>query len=320
MLIYKTFLKQTFLFFLIIFIFYGLSIYFFYRTPISTIWIYNALEKKIKNANQLSQKKVILLSGSNTHYGIISKKIEESFNIPCFNLGSHAGLGIDYIFNYSKKVLKSGDIVIAPIEYEHFFWDDSVVNETKRDYLFSWDKEYLNNLSLIDIFKNVYSISPIYFLKSIYQYNLPEKEKNVGDGANSTTIDENGDETEMHYQKIKYEFEDIDFKQNFEKSKGFQIIISYIEWCKKNNIKLYFTYPNRIITPPNKQYKYSKSFEYFNGILKIHNINLIGNEKDAFFENQYMYDSKYHLNSLGRELRTKRIIELIKQNGILNEK
>ncbi len=53
-------------------------------------------------------------------FGMRTKDISEKLKIPAYNLAVHAGLGLDFILDDAKKTLKSGDVVILPLEYNHF--------------------------------------------------------------------------------------------------------------------------------------------------------------------------------------------------------
>ena len=58
----------------------------------------------------------------------------------------HAALEIDYILDRAKKILKPGDIVIVPLEYNVLLYDGSL-NEVRARYVLLFDKDYYNSLS-----------------------------------------------------------------------------------------------------------------------------------------------------------------------------
>lgn len=311
--IYRYFIYKLILIAIFSFILYGFMVYFFYKTPISTIWINKVINQKTELAEKEKKKKIVFIGGSNVHYGITTSIIQEQTNIPSFNLGSHAGLQIDYILHYAKKTLSKGDIVIAPLEYSHIIWNDENIELTRRDYILTWDREFFNNLSILKQIKMIYSVSPIYFLKSMYQAT-----KNADDFYHNT-LNSNGDETSIHNKIIDTTGAVIEYQNSFHPSYGVNKIIEFTKWCKKNRIDFYYTFPNHTF---NKEHDNSiiKNFLFdFISYLRINNVNILGNPYQSFYKEDLFYDSRYHLNSEGRVIRTNDMLNLIKTNGILNE-
>ena len=107
----------------------------------------------------------------------------------------HAGLQTDYILYRTKKVLKPGDIVVLPFEYQMLTWNGED-DDTRTDYILTHDKEFFfSDLTLGQQLSMIYSISIKDFLKSIeQQLKTPSKSKN-GEGYTSDTLNKNGDET-----------------------------------------------------------------------------------------------------------------------------
>ena len=71
---------------------------------------------KHRLADKTSSPRIVLEGGSNLAFGIDSRKIEDSTGLPVINMGLHAGLGLDFIVNEIKYIVKPSGIVILSIE------------------------------------------------------------------------------------------------------------------------------------------------------------------------------------------------------------
>lgn len=83
--------------------------------------LYNAaIIDKYDRLNSIDQPKIILVGDSNVAFGFDSEKIEEAFGMPVVNFGLHGNLGQVFITNVIRDSIKEGDIVIiAPAGYHY---------------------------------------------------------------------------------------------------------------------------------------------------------------------------------------------------------
>jgi hypothetical protein len=301
--------------FLIIFLFVN---FFYYKVPNKTLWIYKSFEVKDKYSKSINTKKIVFTSGSNTLYGMETNLVEKELNIPVVNMAIHAGLKTDYILYRVKQILKNNDVIILPFEYENFNWDGENTS-TRTDYLLTHDKMFIvNNMNIYEIVKMIISLSPLDTFESFKEQYLPNvKESEIGVGYTSLTLNHNGDETYKEHTKDKIlQVKHKPFPIPLEKEPyGLKIIKEFSLWCNENNIKLYVTFPNTIIL---KEYKEEKYAEYFNNLIeyfKQNNIDIIGKPMDTMYLVEYFYDTRYHMNNKGANLRTKDFIN--KLNKIL---
>ena len=137
--IYKRFIFATFSFTILLTFLFGIINLFFYKVPQNTLWIKNCFTIKDKYADSIKTKKIVFSSGSNTLYGLNTIEIEKNIGIKSVNLAIHAGLQTDYILYRTKKVLKPGDIVVLPFEYQMLTWNGED-DDTRTDYILTHDK------------------------------------------------------------------------------------------------------------------------------------------------------------------------------------
>jgi hypothetical protein len=65
-----------------------------------------------------TKNNLIIIGGSSNAFGIDSKEIQKALNIPVMNFGVHGDFGSEFYYSEAKKEAKSGDVVLANIEYE----------------------------------------------------------------------------------------------------------------------------------------------------------------------------------------------------------
>lgn len=308
-----TLLILPILFFL--FILVGYLNYNYYKPYKNVLWIQNCFIKKDEYAKSINEQKIVFTSGSNTLYGINAKSIEENLGIPTVNSAIHAGLRTDYILYRAKNILASGDIIILPFEYQNLIWNGEI-DKTQRDYLFTHDIEFFkNNKDLSNQIKAIYSISLLELAKSIFDRQRKLVEIDTKIGFNSKTLNRNGDETNKDGQKI-----DLSNRKPFEppakpyiETFGLKKIKEFSNWCIENNVKLYVTFPNSITHKEYFENNYLEYFDFLINYFKQNNIEVIGKPEDTLYPIEYFYDTNYHMNTFGSEIRTNEFIEKMKK-------
>lgn len=88
---------------------------------------------------------------------------------------------------------------------------------------------------------------------------------------------------------------------------------NFIKYCNEHNIKIYATWPaylydKKEFSNPDLE-KINNIEEYYNS----KNIKVLGNYTDSIYDINLFYDSYYHLNEEGKSIRTKYLINLIKE-------
>lgn len=275
------------------------------------------MEKKESYASQVKGNKIVFLSGSNTLFGIRSKDVEDYFGIPSVNLAVHYGLQIDYMLNRARRVLRSGDLVILPLEYSHYTYDGSY-SIIQSFYIRTYDREYFKSLPLLKQLKHLINTTPLDFAKSVNeQLSFEGKEPPLGSGVyNSRTLNKNGDET--YGEDPRYDR--LDRAQPFaiptvlEETYGMQKIKEFSLWCAENGIEMYITWPNTMCFDAYEEDAYEKFFKFIIGYLSENKVKYIGDYRQFFFQKEYFYDGPYHLNQQAITIRTKMLIDIMEND------
>lgn len=103
----------------------GLALYFVVfgfvvDRPMTLKPVADLVEYKRQRAAATPSPKIAILAGSNARMSHACSAIQEALGRPCVNLGTTAGLGLDYMFGAFEEELKPGDVVYLPLEYPQY--------------------------------------------------------------------------------------------------------------------------------------------------------------------------------------------------------
>ncbi|MBE9009078.1 hypothetical protein IQ250_02530 [Pseudanabaenaceae cyanobacterium LEGE 13415] len=81
-------------------------------------WLVSIYRQKKALSEQIqAPRRILLVGGSATHFGVNAAQIEQNLKMPVVNLGLHAGLGLDAICAIAKEQVRPGDLVVLLPEY-----------------------------------------------------------------------------------------------------------------------------------------------------------------------------------------------------------
>lgn len=272
----------------------------------SSRWLSEAYDLKESYASTINKKKIVIVSGSNSLFGIDSSKIEKVYGFPVVNHSVHAGLGLPYILSRSQNILNKGDIAILPLEYS-FYQSDDKPSEVYSDYLLSRDEQYFRRLPTLEKIK---IISRISFLRLFQGLNLhfnsaltPTKGvygvQNINKYGDQINIERvNADLSRLERIKPE-ELTSSALSETFIYTMG-----NYIKWAEKIGVCLIFTPPNYMFFDA---YNKDLNKEFLSNIKGFYESNkkvFLGEPFSHMFEKEFYFNTRYHLNSLGVDKRT----------------
>lgn len=323
----RLFIKHTILFGLILFIFLNLLIF--------TVQSSNEFMSGVKIKHNLLEKddykRLILIGGSGVGSSIDSRLIKQETGYHTINMGVWGQLGLRYILEEVKHDIKEGDIIVVIPEYAHYYhFVDGWRALNELIYVYPKSLTHLTSINQVKIIISTYprffrqkiKALPAYLIKKIRDMMLLSGDVlNNGErvqSEKSNSIDlQNGDYIAdldnptslnivseglfpdiVNMEKVSFQYEAIDVLNNF-----------YI-YANTKGAKVYFGYP----TIPNLQFeKYIKIINEvqnkFNANLKIPIINTPASETQPIND---FTDYIYHLNRDGREKRTLRLIQQLR--------
>jgi hypothetical protein len=252
--------------------------------------------------------KIIFTGGSATLYGVRAKDVERTFGIPTVNYAFNAGLGLDYILYTVKKIAKKGDVVILPLEYEHFLYDGAT-NSFKASFILSGDREYfLHGLSFRKKLENLFSIIAFNKVFKAFKRSRSRQPNPWPLG----TLNQNGDITGNVGNRRLEEISPTPLPNGeLKETEGLLLIKEFSCWAAEKGITVYVSYANRVYVKDYEREAYVRYFENLRCYFVRNNIRFIGTPYDFFYPVSFFYDTEYHLNEDGVTLRTETLMRML---------
>ena len=291
----------------------------FIVTPPDEKHLYQASLLKSALLRDTPSPRIILVGGSNIAFGIDSELMEQELDMPVINDGLHVALGIAPL-NEIRRFLQPGDIIIISLEYYNFTDEQSFYGQPQ--YLADWVEFSPERIwDIHEPYKQTPSIYTIMLQRKVnrqlnyYLYGLSyEAGRNFYSGDQ---FNEHGDFIGHLGEQGAVQFEIADsvypvnqldeayvfleeFNQ-FAQTKGAQVFIEAQAHRQTNCERTGTRHLNR----------------FFNLLRNRTTIPLLTNLEQLCLPDDYFYDTPYHLNELGRRVRTERLIENLK--NVLSE-
>lgn len=272
--------------------------------------------RKLSYANMITERKLMIVSGSNSTFGISAAMIQQSLHIPTVNMGVSAGFQLEYILMQAKTLAKPGDVILLPLEYSLYDYN-GIPDSVLIDYIFARDVEYLTAEKYRRVPFFVFGVDIIRVAKGLKnKYVIADK---VHDNYEVFNI--NGDaihnlpETSLTADNIRRLYPIKHLAQGIgESSKSWEILDEFVSWSKNRGVKILVTYPAVSFHPSYYSATALKTIKEIELFWKIRGIIILGTYDEFIYGPEYIYDTAYHLNSLGMEKRTKQLIDHIKKH------
>ena len=275
-----------------------------------------AIIDKYARLQSLKSPKIVLIAGSNFAYGINSKLIEDSLKKPVVNMALHYDYGTEFMINQVSPELHKGDVVIMGFEYiissrgnmsekilmskyfpkakEWFEYDDifQMIGENAQVRVAAFKKMLERIIKNSDISRSIDDTTSVFFRGAINQYGDLVSHYN---NPPMTTIP-------RAIINDKVSFEKVIINMNAFKAK-----------MDKIGVKVYYTYPPYAESSYNFDAEIIKKIE--NQIVKDSKVTILGKPTDFVYPDSLCQDMVYHLTQKGAEIRTQKLIELLKKQG-----
>jgi hypothetical protein len=255
----------------------------------------------------IKSPKIIIAGGSNMAFGINSEEIEKEFSMPVVNLSIHGGLGAPFILGELKESIAPGDVVFLSLEYFLGDGDDRLKKHASEIFppaskYYTMDRDTSLFIYLDDIRENIKNgiislINPQRFLRDkIYSRDAFNKYGDV-----ISHLDKENKTSLSGKQVMEYEYWN-----------KIEAINEFYNYASRMNTSVFYLFP----TFAESQYEKNKEVisllrEDLDSDLKIDIIN----EPSTFvFNDSLFFDTVYHLNKNGREKRTVKMIQLLRNN------
>ena len=276
-------------------------------------WVQEAYDLKESAAEEIDSQKVVIVAGSNALFGFDSEQLENHWNIPVINGGIHAGLGMPYILERSKRMLKSGDIVLLPLEYR-FYQADGKPSETLTDFILSRDRNYFYDLPILPKFQVISRISikrlingiRLFFNKTLKPTKGLYGIQNINHWGDQIKLDPDKmteRELAVRDQISPEEISGPELSPDF-----IRTMDAYIRWADEMEICLIILPPTSLYFEVYRQPPYSCFLSEIQRYYSEQNVKFAGAPYDYMYDVDFYYNTRYHLNSQGIAIRTDQVI------------
>ncbi len=279
------------------------------------------------------KRKIIVVGGSSTLFGIDAEYASKQLGIPVINFGLYAGLRLDHIFKESM-VVETGDLLILPLEPPYYDCHKKM-DASQVTNIIAWDHDVWRNMSYIKKAEFVALISPSTFKKMIISKRekkfVPSKVINrlnvLDDSLVLSKFRERTPPT-----AFKYSAYNLDDYGDILKTEGTQFkgagyntrqpnhvctetakqIMEFIKNMKQRGVSVYFANTPYTESENAKNEVRNSELSFQKEFMAIGCF--IDKREDLVFNRKYFFDSNLHLNSEGRAIRTELFINSIRRN------
>jgi hypothetical protein len=264
----------------------------------------SSLIDKHQRIETLESPRLLITGGSSGFYGMNSERITDSLHINVANMALFAGLGLDFMLNELRDNIKKNDVVLLNIEY--FLFPECHAVEDVMLY-YPKGKKYLKDYKepFYEPYLNTFKVN----IESIQNFALTPIKRQSVIYVHSRTLNEYGDA--VGYLKYKKPAYPASEKIAYRYYEGIEKLNQFKAQAEAMGAKVYFVFPPFPVT----EYKLNQSIiDHYYADFKAHlKITMLCNPIDMVYDDNLFYDSHYHLDKEGRELRTTRLIGMLKK-------
>lgn len=268
--------------------------------PVKTNDYLMAYKAKCQRLEKVQASRIIFVGGSNLAFGLDSKRIKDSLNIEVINTGLHAGIGLKYMLDDISLYVKEGDIVVFSPEWAHFYSINCGEGVTFSPIM---QIAGMNKWKLLDMNQLMIVLRgiPNTLGRNILPMNITEK------SYLASNFNEYGDEVKHWRIDNNYTSHSKPITEKFDKDFG----AYFIAGLKKlqTRCQVYMIPPS---TCDKAFEKWRPQVEEVTEFLDREGFSFLYSPKESAFPEDLMYDSDYHLNKKGLDLRTERVIEALR--------
>jgi hypothetical protein len=303
----KKFLKYTAIFWGTIVLTILLLSHVIYRFTPNDTYCYAYNDKMAMLDNPTRKPSIVLLAGSSAAYGFQSQIIVDSIGMPVINTGLTANLGLKYMLDEVPRRLKPGDILVFCPE-EYIFRYKGYYGTNAFTYMFYHQMVPMSEICKAQM-RSIIEQTPSYISKGSMRTILGETDHQ------RKKFNKYGDFTGHWVDSLRHcnslrpkpdpheEYYEVAFEHSFTVLKALQDRgIRIIMFC-----------------PPGDRFTFSGIKYKFSQIAKAFNRAGFKYPDETgvdWFDNEFTYDTEYHLNRKGSYIHTQRLIKWLKQNGI----
>jgi hypothetical protein len=256
--------------------------------------------------------RIILIGGSNVSFGLDAELMQRSLGIPVINDGLHAGLGIVPLREL-REYIRQGDIIIISLEYSMFA--SQSIMEGDLTFLSDWI-EY--SPQRIRFLANPWKQAPALYAtmlqrkvnRQVNTYLFGGSLDEVRNVFIGTKYNSNGDfighlnEASMVRRKVP----SVPYPVGTVQNEIFVFLEQFHQFAREKGAEVYFEAPASRKTNCENTGE-AQLANFFRTFEERSSIPVLTPLDEVCLPDKYFFDTAYHLNAEGRQVRTERLIE-----------
>lgn len=270
--------------------------------------MYGALHGKLERLTKTEGEKIIVVGGSSVAFGLDSELLESYLDMPVVNFGLYAALGTKMMLDLSLAGVKSGDVVVIAPELSEqtlslYFNSESALAAMSSDYSMM---RYIKGEDRLSILGGLWAHAgdklrlcadkPV--PQGIYRKDSFNAYGDIKKGIREENV------MQLYYDPTtEIELDGKIFSEDF-----ISYLNDYAEECEARGATVYFSYcpMNSAAVIDNTDAAKKKLADFLGERLNFEIISIID---DYVYDRAYFYDTNFHLNDTGVELRTKKLAQ-----------
>jgi hypothetical protein len=283
--------------------------------PLTDGEVVRLVKSKTALLKNVESPRLIIIAGSNGRFSHSCEVIAPIIKMGCVNASLMAGVGLDYIYRIYLPLLRSGDIVYMPLEYEQYVQSkDEVLSGPENAILWRTDRALLVDLGWERVLHAAFYADENYFIRGIVEMLL--NVKGVKRRFDESSINSHGDQTGhtkelgVSYSKFlssKYVYIPA-IRPTSAPCYSAKLISDFLRRAKSMGVTVIGGLPTTFadVSIPNGTRQELKMFYTNNGQSYLELPNYSQYSRESFF------DMPYHLNEENQSIHSRKIGEAIK--------
>ncbi len=258
---------------------------------------------KHERLRALGSPKVVVVGGSNVAFGVDSERLERTLCRPAINMGLHGSLGYAFMVNEVKDALGPGDVVVVALEYANH-----ARPERSEDILNLVVDRYPRALAFVPLLQRPKVVLTTLVMRLQFAWRSFRGhvlEPDFEPVYNAGGFNERGDMVaHLTLPAPDSLLSEAEVKDSVLVDEAFFTHTSkLLEHARAAGADVLFSWPSRLRSGTDEA-----KAQAIQRKLQERDLPLIGDPVDYFFARSLCFDTKDHLDRVGRELRTDRLL------------
>ena len=269
-------------------------------------------DKDARLAEKSPTGRIVFIGGSNLAFGVNSEEVEKAFDTKTINMGLAYDLGLKFMLHDIDNKLVAGDTVVIVPEYQNFFGNGLDGGQALANMIYYVDPSRFKEIDTAQFLAASRYLPMLIFGK--LETGLEEKiTKHI---ALSTSVNQRKNFNKYgdmigHLEIPNQSIGDDVYDGKKVNMKTLELLNDFARSAETRDIKVFFLYPSY---RDSDYEKYKPRIEALRDTLSTElTFPVLSSPERYRMDSQYFFNSSYHVNKIGREIRTKMIIQDLKK-------